>query len=482
MAKYYLENDSQQSYHTDRPDELGYMMEEFSANKIIVEGDFDVKHQEILAHFNLPVHFMGIRMKKMALSTIFSRQIFFKGCVIENLDLNNQHRVTIEDSEILEFNYTGDTRYLSFLRTNIDKFVSRSSIISLRIELLNCKVKHIIFQQSAVSIFKIEGTILSEFEILSSTIEELHIECLTFETFVIIESKINKFTFNRSNSISSKINLYGSTFETEISFTNLKTINLSFYQSIFTEQFKNFTFNDFFGDIFFNECSFLFPFRIYDNRFIDNHPKLTFSNSIFEKPAIFYDEQSKNMVLENVIFQQGVLIPLSPITENPTSVHSSVWCALKHNALQSNNRILAMEYGKLEMNSYKKELKSTKGKSSDKFVLFLNNLSNKHGLDWIRGAGFTLITALIFYSIFYIGENLDRLSFSNASISGFKEFVIGLFQFIWLLEGISDLPEKLRSNNLISFFLMLSSFLLGKIAVAYGIYQTVAAFRKHGKI
>lgn len=70
---------------------------------------------------------------------------------------------------------------------------------------------------------------------------------------------------------------------------------------------------------------------------------------------------------------------------------SQTYVRLKDEALKNNNSIKAMQYREKEMLSYSKELNAQISYDNigtwltDKSVLFLNTISNKNGLSWLRG-------------------------------------------------------------------------------------------------
>jgi len=104
-------------------------------------------------------------------------------------------------------------------------------------------------------------------------------------------------------------------------------------------------------------------------------------------------------------------------------------------------------------------------------VLILNTISNKNGLSWIRGVLFTLTVWVLFYGLFIMSrDGVGDVFFLN--IEANRE---GFINYLWLPSGLNDL---FIDNNAISWFTSVI-FIVGKMAIAYGIYQTITAFRKY---
>lgn len=173
---------------------------------------------------------------------------------------------------------------------------------------------------------------------------------------------------------------------------------------------------------------------------------------------------------------------------------------LKQYAIKKYDSIATIRFKQLEMEAYTRYL--YKGKivtldipssqnnfvntilnltnlSSNIILLKLNSWSNKHGSSWTRGCIFTFIAAFIFYSLFYLTNKeiyftMNITSWIIWDASYWKDILI----FMWLPSGLK--PIDMYATNISLWGCIW--FMLGKIFVAYGIYQTISAFRKYGKI
>jgi len=248
------------------------------------------------------------------------------------------------------------------------------------------------------------------------------------------------------------------------------------------------------GYISIRECTF-FSMVQFEASFSEY---LIFRNSIFQKNVIIpiyehflrysLDNKIRDLFLRIKFLLTGKRKKDGYLVINcksPKYIHSSVWCTLKNQALAKNDNVNASKYRKNEMISYYRETWQSKSNFGEKILLLFNRVSNNHGYSWIRGLLFTLSVWLIFFSLFTV--SIDNFSFINSSkwhlLIFERSYWTNAFDFLWLPQGLKSLTDKLNINDLnkANYFIMAVSFILGKILIAYGIYQTVSAFRKHGK-
>ena len=189
-----------------------------------------------------------------------------------------------------------------------------------------------------------------------------------------------------------------------------------------------------------------------------------------------------NVVLKNIYLKRFLLT-------NAVMVGGffTTYVRLKDEALKNNNSIKAMQYREKEMLSYSKELNAQISYDNigtwltDKSVLFLNTISNKNGLSWLRGIIFTISCAIIFFWVInFLGiENnyprffvLDLKTFHFEGIGEIWKRFLNMFYLI-------DFKEKFQGTELNA--IGETVFFASKIFISYGIYQTIVAFRKFSK-
>ena len=137
----------------------------------------------------------------------------------------------------------------------------------------------------------------------------------------------------------------------------------------------------------------------------------------------------------------------------------SVYNQLKKVAITMGDIDTGNKYQSLE---YKHLFRQKGFLNIDKILLGLNYLSNDNGYSWFRGIIFTMtIFVLSFYSFTFFSG--DSNTFSN--------FIIYMTSFPKLI---------IKDSDSINWKLELVKW-VSRIFIGYGLYQTIAAFRKYGK-
>ena len=201
-----------------------------------------------------------------------------------------------------------------------------------------------------------------------------------------------------------------------------------------------------------------------------------------------------NVVLKNVFLKRFFLTNAVMVggfyTEHlyfKEDSDSQTYVRLKDEALKNNNSIKAMQYREKEMSSYSKELNSQRSRTNfgtwltDESILFLNTMSNKNGLSWLRGICFTISCAIIFFWIInFFGIENDYPRFFVLDLETFHFEGIGdIWKRFLNMFYLTDFKEKFNSIELNAFGETV--FFLSKIFISYGIYQTIVAFRKFSR-
>lgn len=193
----------------------------------------------------------------------------------------------------------------------------------------------------------------------------------------------------------------------------------------------------------------------------------------FENSLYFNDSNINLLKIHNIHINRD--FHFRGLTVNCSDQETA--CFLKDQAIRQNDKILAIEIKAQEITQYRKWLLNNNKwhkrlRSSDWWMLELNTLSNKNGIDWGRGVVFTIGIWMFCFSLYII----VRDGWGDTFIFSDKEYLKESIEYLWLLNGIEDLSKLDWSKISIC---ALFPYFAGKILIAYGIYQTISAFRKH---
>lgn len=203
----------------------------------------------------------------------------------------------------------------------------------------------------------------------------------------------------------------------------------------------------------------------FDNAEISN---LSLINIVIDKVFSFNYATIKNISIENV---HCIGFPLSLVGTKFGKIKDEGTARfLKSEALKSNDPFLFAELNTIEMNLHYKKLRWCRKKDIfDKTILFLNKYSTNFGDRWQQGVAFILLSWTLSFSFIVMLRDGIGETFIWFNKSYLKESIA----FIWQFGSIEILGH---STGILEIVL----FVLGKILIIYGVYQTIAAFRKYG--
>lgn len=213
----------------------------------------------------------------------------------------------------------------------------------------------------------------------------------------------------------------------------------------------------------FSGCSFEKDVYFDFTRFND----LTIKNVVFAGKASFANCTFQKLDLNQLVFEKPAFFDEIEIL-NLKECDKKTLRSIKQELQRTNNRIDYNKFKAYELDAYNSELRNRHWR--DKFILWLNSISSKHGLDWVNALVFTFCVALLFYIPYFILENFSyELEISPNSIN---YFLTGYFKFL--------IPSYVSPfENGLSKWFQFIPFISGKIFIAYGIYQTIVSFRKY---
>lgn len=140
-------------------------------------------------------------------------------------------------------------------------------------------------------------------------------------------------------------------------------------------------------------------------------------------------------------------------------------------AIKNNDEVNIQKYTTALYDQILKE----KANPLDKIMLWLNKCSNAYGMSWFRGVVFTLVVTLTLYFLLnYFGCENQYFVF-DLKFRGFGEVCLGFFSLMDIF-GLADTGIELELTPTGKCMLF-----VGRIFIAYGIWQTIYAFYKFKK-
>lgn len=154
---------------------------------------------------------------------------------------------------------------------------------------------------------------------------------------------------------------------------------------------------------------------------------------------------------------------LKRIFENQGDIVETTWYHAK--AMENQEKLLQLNYGGVPRKWYSEP-------GFDLLSFRLNKISNNHGESWRRALIFLLVTSFVMYLAYYGSINYYR----PFSWSGTGVLMGDYFSFLDITHKSDFLVPRERQTAISKF---LDFF--GRVIIGYGIYQFIAAFRRHGR-
>ncbi len=212
----------------------------------------------------------------------------------------------------------------------------------------------------------------------------------------------------------------------------------------------------------------------------DNNLKIKITNTIIKCRIEFYNIKIPKIDFKGSDVDSGII---SRINFEAYPDNWQTACFLKHEAIKRDNVVEALEYKAIEKDLHMDELLKKSGKNAQEWgeylALAISKLSNNHGQDWLRAVLFTLYSCVICFLLFFIIVVSSWLKTDTSKLFDFVEFVLAALMYInptnydilFYVFREMDIP-------IICKFISAIPYILGKIAVGYGVVEVVQAFRK----
>lgn len=422
------------------------------------------------------------------------QSFYFENCIFTGQRIDFYIYQLIEDSyQALQFincSISNDI-FIKDCKLNVVEFRD-VEMTSKSFHITTSKIESISITGSSNKHNKIKSIVLNDLKEANlnldfrlNDIDELHIHECSFNKVMMNVNEVNRLTFEEID-----CNSY-----------------FQFWRNILKESsiIKKSSFDEFIGknstygaELKFEQVKFKDICRL---ELVPEKPisSLSFKECTFDKSAYFDDSYFYMLSIKGTFFKDIVSFNSTTVsTIKFRSVHfdkiaffNDFKIQLKTLADLGTIRIIKTQLSKtdnkidyLQYNAIEQELllKDKNTSINDKILLRLNRKSNYYGNDWVKGVWYTIRMSIYGFIILLIWNGFLSNSGYSYLISFSSKLPNASCQEVlreWLKFTFSF---DLRSyRNYESHGVLLFIFFFFKIFIGYGIYQTIAAFRKHSK-
>jgi len=383
---------------------------------------------------------------------IFVNDLYIKNCCLHSLEFKNVHissdNFSISSSDINRISIVGSPgKYNKIFSLTLNNLSFKKTSIDIRLN-------------NFEKMIYINNCIFREGTINANIIERIHILNSIFEgsfsfwrNQLISESFIKNSSFNELKGDNSN---YGEA----MNFNEIKFLGNCNFESV---QNKRTLFK-------FSKCNFD-KYVYFDKSDVF---EISFDTAFFKEIVSFQNLNCDKIKLNRTHFDKVAFFNDINIRK-PDNCDLKTIRLIKNHLLKIENKIDYLKYSAIEQNNL---LRSSKLNVNDRILLNLNKQSNDFGNNWILGIKFTVKRGIQFFLLLLIVNNFViskyPLSFNfKGQIASYSQILTEFLKFIFSL-GFDN--KEIQSNG----FLYLI-FIVAKIFIGYGIYQTISAFRKYGK-
>ncbi len=300
------------------------------------------------------------------------------------------------------------------------------------------------------------------FTLNANTIERLQIEKSDFrKDFEFWKNNLGDFSLIEKSSLG-EVKAKQSNFGKEIKFRDVDFLERTDFTELKSDQ----------TNLKFENCTFQ------KNTYFDSSRvlNLDFKSVVFQGITSFqllnclHFIRFETSYFEKIGFFEGMTIG------NLNSIDVNTIRTIKGQLSKSESKIEYLKYNAIEQRKHFQKLTL---KDSDFYILLLNKWSNDFGRNWGKGVRFTMKISFFFFLLLILTNTFVSSTYPislnfNHSYAGFSTILSEYLKFTFSL-GFSS--EEFQSNGYLYII-----FVMAKIFIGYGIYQTITAFRKFGKV
>jgi hypothetical protein len=320
-------------------------------------------------------------------------------------------------------------------------------------------------------------------------------ENATFSSIFVENASFSRATFEKevkfdNSRFKGKVRFHGTEFKGKVSFNNTKFEDLVDFWATTFNQPTIFQKTDFLGMTVFAATTFLgnvlFTYALIEKVIIFRSTKFLagldlslalqqgslsiFDISLQDYPTVADPETEADY--ENLVSHEAII---------PERNKRETFRILKKELQSQGNSFDALTFSALETKAFTRQLESKLRKAwsakdiEDYFLVGLNNLSNRHGNSWLRGVAFTMIVGYLFYYLSLLSTAKYHFGFSEVNSNDVEECFKYFVAFLIPTHNIDYMSGLGQSG-----WSFVWDF-VGRTFVAYGIYQTIQAFRRFRK-
>ncbi len=400
----------------------------------------------------------------------FNCNLTFSDCTFESLSFKNTNAIKsleINNLELHDLVFSNDSN-IERPELASEFIIRRSNIDFLLFEKLNHTQGRFLFLGNKFG--EKDGT--SSFQ--NSTITNVLFGNNLFFNFTYFTTVTFKSTREYSRPVGSAFELPG--------FYKTKFEKISFNESNFIDKFQ-FENCDFLNTTWFENCENLKnsklkfvackfeKYSLFDN---SKFNKIEILHSKFSEKVSFENLETNHLKIHQVTFSEAAYFDDIKVN-NIGNCDRKTIRTIKQQLQKTENRIDFNKFRAYELEAHYKELdwKWNFG-FRDKFILWATKWSTNFGNSWRRALAFTLAGGLLLYTFFYLSE-IYLYGVYKYYLGTYPSFWNGFFRFFLVTDFYNPLIEdRTYIQNTLSWLI----FIIGKIFIAFGIYEMIQAFRK----
>jgi len=395
---------------------------------------------------------------------------------------DNYSNFEFENCEVFDDFFIKDSKINNLAITNTDFESSKFQISSNSIYFLsivgnpekNNKIKSLILNENKIidsldvrlnsfsQILLLSDNEISDLQINANDIEKIDITSnINDKRFLFWKNTLKNFSIIRDSSfgvIEAKENNFG----IETLFSDNEFLEKSYFTGLKSPK----------STLKFENCNF------YKNTYYDNSTVLSleFKSVLFHGITSFQNLTCNHLLkFDTSHFEKVAFFEKSKIG-SINSIDINTIRTIKSQLLRTENKYEYLKFNSLEQ---RKHLQILGWSDSDLYILLFNKWSNDFGRNWFKGVKFTLKISIFFFIVLIIVNSFITSNYPlNFNINNsFADISTVLSEYLSFTFSFGFGNNELQGNGYLYLI-----FIIGKIFIGYGIYQTISAFRKYGRM